>query len=118
MIFYHWSASIANCLIGFQISFIKMVKIDSAFADCNFDERFARVIAQYPELIDRMNISLPLENGVKDADNFHAHTGAAVFGLLRNAKILDVVESIIGPEVASSPVQQNEDETTVGEFVR
>ena len=33
-------------------------KIDSAFGGCNFDERFARVVAQYPALIDRMNISL------------------------------------------------------------
>lgn len=81
-------------------------EIDSAYADCNFDERFARVVAQYPDLIDRMNISLPLVNGNIDADSFHAHTGPAVFGLLRNAKILDIVESIIGPEIASSPVQQ------------
>ena len=80
--------------------------IDSAFADCEFDERFARVIAQYPDLIDRMNISLPLQNGDIDADSYHAHTGPAVFGLLRNRKILDVVESVIGPEIASSPVQQ------------
>ena len=81
-------------------------KIDSAFADCDFDERFAQVVVQYPGLIDRMNISLPLENGHIDADNFHAHSGPAVFGLLRNPKILDVVESVIGSEIASSPVQQ------------
>ena len=81
-------------------------KIDSPFADSDFDERFTQVVARYPRLIDRMNISLPLENGQIDADNFHAHTGPAVFGLLRNAKILDVVESIIGSEIVSSPVQQ------------
>lgn len=81
-------------------------KIESPFADCDFDERFAKVVSRCPGLIDLMNISLPLENGRIDADNFHAHTGPAVFGLLRNEKILDVVESVIGSEIASSPVQQ------------
>lgn len=81
-------------------------EIDSTFADCEFEERFARVVSQFPDLIDRMNISLPLVNGDIDADSYQAHTGPAVFGLLRNRKILDLVESIIGPEIASSPVQQ------------
>ncbi len=80
--------------------------IDSAYVDCDFDERFARIVAQYPDCIDRFNISLPLVNGEVDANRYHAHTGPAVFGLLRNAKILDLVEALIGPEVASSPVQQ------------
>lgn len=81
-------------------------KIDSRFADCGFDERFTGIVAQFPDLIDRMNISLPLVNGDVDADCYRAHTGPAVFGLLSNRKILDVVESIVGPEIASSPVQQ------------
>jgi ectoine hydroxylase-related dioxygenase (phytanoyl-CoA dioxygenase family) len=80
--------------------------IDSAYTGFDFAERFARVVAQYPECIDRMNISLPLVNGEIDADRYRAHTGPAVFGLLRNPKVLDVVESVIGPEIASSPVQQ------------
>lgn len=80
--------------------------IESSFDNCEFGERFARVVACYPELIDRMNISLPLVNGDIDADRYHAHTGPAVFALLRNPKILDIVESVIGPEIASSPVQQ------------
>jgi len=81
-------------------------QIDSAYAQYDFAERFARVVAQYPDCIDRMNISLPLVNGEIDAERYHAHTGPAVFGLLRNPKVLDVVEAVIGPEIASSPVQQ------------
>jgi len=81
-------------------------EIDSAYAEFDFTERFARVVAQYPECIDRMNISLPLDNGEIDADRYQAHTGPAVFELLRNPKVLDVVESVIGAEIASSPVQQ------------
>ena len=33
------------------------------------------------------------------------HSGPAVFDLLRHPAILDVVESVIGPEIASNPVQ-------------
>ena len=80
--------------------------IDSAYAGQDFAARFARVVAQYPDCIDRMNISLPLVNGEVDAERYRAHTGPAVFGLLRNPKVLDVVEAVIGPEIASSPVQQ------------
>jgi ectoine hydroxylase-related dioxygenase (phytanoyl-CoA dioxygenase family) len=81
-------------------------EIDSAYAELDFAERFAKVVAQYPECIDQMNISLPLINGEVDADRYRAHTGPAVFDLLRNPKVLDVVEAVIGPEIASSPVQQ------------
>ena len=81
-------------------------EIDSAYAELDFAERFAKVVAQYPECIDQMNISLPLDNGDIDAERYRAHTGPAVFELLRNPKVLDVVESVIGPEIASSPVQQ------------
>lgn len=81
-------------------------EINSTYAEFDFSERFARVVAQYPECIDRMNISLPLDNGEIDVDRYQAHTGPAVFGLLRHAKVLDVVESVIGTEIASSPVQQ------------
>ena len=81
-------------------------KIDSTYSELGFNDRFTRIVAKVPDLIDRMNISLPLENGEVDAERYCAHTGPAVFGLLRNARILDAVESIIGPEIASSPVQQ------------
>lgn len=81
-------------------------KVDSTFKNLEFAERFARIVARYPDCIDLFNISLPLVNGEIDPDKYHAHTGPAVFGLLRNRKILDVVEAVIGPEIASSPVQQ------------
>ena len=80
--------------------------IDSDHPDCDFGERFARIAASYPGCIDHFNISLPLVNGEVDPDRYRAHTGPAVFGILRNAKILDLVEALIGPEIASSPVQQ------------
>ncbi|MEM7463439.1 MAG: phytanoyl-CoA dioxygenase family protein [Pseudomonadota bacterium] len=49
-----------------------------------------------------MDISLP-------GDRIHAdtpmHFGPAVFDLLRNARLLDIVESLIGPEITSNPIQ-------------
>ena len=93
-------------------------EIDSSYADLGFAERFAKVVARYPECIDRMNISLPLVNDEKDAERYRAHTGPAVFGLLRNPKVLDVVESVIGPEIASSPVQQMRIKPPLAELVQ
>ena len=81
-------------------------EIPSTFSEYSFAEQFSQLVAEYPGIIDRMNISLPLVNGEIDAEKFNAHTGPAVFRLLRNEKILDVVEPLIGSEIASSPVQQ------------
>jgi len=81
-------------------------RIPSIYSEQPFSERFTSVASHYPECIDHFNISLPLVNGAVDADSYIAHTGPAVFGLLRNNQILDVVESVIGPEICSSPVQQ------------
>jgi hypothetical protein len=64
-----------------------------------------RIIAGYRagcEYFQPMDISLPLDNVLHDTP---MHTGAAVFGLMRHPKLLDVVESLIGPEITSNPIQ-------------
>ena len=81
-------------------------RIESTFETCDFTERFARIITACPDCVEGFNISLPLINGAIDPETYHAHFGPAVFWLQCNDKILDVVESVIGPEIASSPVQQ------------
>ncbi len=81
-------------------------EIPSSFAGLTFGDRFARVLEHHPDLHRRFNISLPLINGEVDPESYQMHMGPAVFALLRNRKILDVVESIVGPEIYSSPVQQ------------
>ena len=81
-------------------------KIKSGHGDLAFAERYERLLAEYPPATNYFNISLPLVNGPIDPQDYHMHAGPAAFGLLRNEKILDVVESIIGPEIASSPVLQ------------
>ena len=71
-----------------------------------FAEGYCQLVAENPGCVDRFNISLPLVNENINPDTFEAHTGPGVFSLLSNPKILDVVESVIGSEIASSPVQQ------------
>ncbi len=81
-------------------------KIDVPGPEVPFAERYTTMVRRFPDCIDEFNISLPLVNGEIDPAAFRAHTGPAVFGLLTNPKILDAVESLLGPEIASSPVQQ------------
>lgn len=72
----------------------------------DFSDRFSATLAADPGFHRRCNISYPLINGPVAADGFDMHLGPAVFDLLRSPKILDLVESIIGPEISSNPVQQ------------
>lgn len=81
-------------------------RIPERYETLSFGDRYARIIALCPDMHHRFNISLPLINGPVNAQTYHMHAGPAVFGLLRNEKILDVVESILGPEIYSNPVQQ------------
>jgi hypothetical protein len=68
-----------------------------------FPERLTQVSMEsgrnFPSHFD---ISLP-QKGVKYDSPMHH--GPAVFRLLTNPKLLDVVESVVGPEIYSNPVQ-------------
>lgn len=81
-------------------------EISSEYSGLDFGTRYARIISDYPDLHHFLNVSLPLQNEGIDPDRFHMHAGPAVFNLLRHPKILDMVETIIGPEIYASPVQQ------------
>ena len=77
--------------------------IGSTYAGLPFSERLVEVYrasgkvhAQY------FDFSLP-QDGIRHDTPFW--TGPAVFATLRNPRILDAVESLIGPEVYSNPVQ-------------
>ncbi|PVB61472.1 phytanoyl-CoA dioxygenase family protein [Labrenzia sp. 011] len=80
--------------------------IADEYADLEFGARYARIISEYPDLHQFLNISLPLLNEDIDASTFHMHSGPAAFHLMRHPRILNVVEAIIGPEIYASPVQQ------------
>lgn len=55
-----------------------------------------KTFAQY------FNLSLPMTDVTEDTPFW---TGPAVFALIRQPAILDLVESLIGPEIASNPIQ-------------
>ena len=78
-------------------------RLSETFADLPFEERYIAILQEAPDFYQHLNISLPLANDFPaDADMF---AGAAVFHLLTNPRLLDVVESIIGSEIYSNPVQ-------------
>lgn len=69
----------------------------------SFESRFTHLVANDPAAYDYLDISLPLKNGITKDTGMHA--GPAVFNLLTHPAILDIAESILGPEVVSNPVQ-------------
>ena len=77
-------------------------KIDPAAPAGNFEERIISAYRAGLDYFQPMDISLP--GGQIDTDTpFHA--GDAIFELITDSRLLDVVESIIGPEIASNPIQ-------------
>jgi phytanoyl-CoA hydroxylase len=78
-------------------------KISSTFADLPFGRRLTRVYAETGQVhAGYFDFSLPFKDVAPDQP---CHFGPAVFKMLRNPGILDVAESIIGPEIYSNPVQ-------------
>src|SRR5205085_602501 len=77
--------------------------ISSTFAGLPFVERLVKLCeASGLPLPDHFDFSLP-QHGIRP--DTPIHVGPAVFGLLTNPRLLDVVESVIGPEICSNPVQ-------------
>lgn len=79
--------------------------ISSDFATLEFDDRYVAILNEFPGLYRYLNISLPLTNDTIDPAECRMHAGPAVFGLLCHPSILDAVESVIGAEILSNPVQ-------------
>jgi ectoine hydroxylase-related dioxygenase (phytanoyl-CoA dioxygenase family) len=78
-------------------------KISSAYPHLPFGERVTRIYAESKAIHNQhFDFSLP-QTGVKNDTPYWA--GPAVFGALTAPSLLDAVESIIGPEVYSNPVQ-------------
>ncbi len=79
-------------------------EIRSTYAELPFGERAIAVVKDAGFLNPQpFDISFPAHSALTDETQFHF--GPAVFGLLRNARLLDAVESIIGSEIMSNPVQ-------------
>ena len=83
---------------------IEQGKLSQSYAELPFGERYCAIMAEAPEAFQYLEISYPLENHNFPAD-VPIHCGPAVFNLLTHPNLLDAVESIIGPEISSNPVQ-------------
>ena len=69
----------------------------------SFQERLLEVIQQAGQLyIQRFDISLPQKNIEHDSPMY---LGKAAFDLIRHPALLDLVESLVGPEIYSNPIQ-------------
>ena len=78
-------------------------EISQLYADLDFRARMTKIYAETGRTFaQHFNLSLPL-TGVKEDTPFW--TGPAIFNLIKASALLDVVESIIGPEIASNPIQ-------------
>ena len=75
-------------------------------AGTTFSECYIEAMQQLDDMYDlyqHLDISLPL---LEDLDHSHTmNAGPEVFRLLTNPRLLDIVESVIGPEIYSNPVQ-------------
>ena len=82
-------------------------KLNQAYEHLPFEERYTKILGEMDDmytLYQHLDISLPLIANIP-ADT-QMHTGPATFhNILRNEKILDIAESILGPEVYSNPTQ-------------
>lgn len=64
-------------------------KIDSQFKSEGFDSRLAKITEQSPTVFQKVFSG--------------THTGPALFDLLINSKLLDIAESLVGPEIMCHP---------------
>lgn len=75
----------------------------SRYADLPFSERLIRLCQDSKRVLQQhFDFSLPTQNIKADTPMW---VGPAVFNLLHNPGLLDAVESLIGPEIYSNPVQ-------------
>ena len=78
-------------------------EIKSPYRELPFEERLTKIYGESGKVhAQYFDFSLP-QADVKEDTPYWA--GPAVFRMLRNEKLLDAAESIIGPEIYSNPVQ-------------
>ena len=78
-------------------------KISSTWSELPFAERLTRIQFETGESYHQhFDIALPKRSV---AEQTPISVGPAVFGLLRNETLLDIVESLIGPEIFANPIQ-------------
>jgi hypothetical protein len=79
----------------------ELEQTDTAVDSRSFSERFCQLTTEGRDCLRFMDISLPS----KTSSETPIHLGPSVFRLLRNEKLLDIMEQLIGGEIYSNPVQ-------------
>ena len=77
--------------------------VSSTYRQLPFGQRFCALVREIGgTLINHLDICLPQKGVTADSP---VHCGPAVFGLITNPRLLDAVESIVGPEICANPTQ-------------
>jgi hypothetical protein len=96
-------AEYSSILDGIVDGLVADGTLSSRYDDLPFGDRLVQVCMESKQVFSSyFDISLP-QKGVKY--DTPMHVGPAVFRLLTNQRLLDVVESVVGPDVFSNPVQ-------------
>ena len=80
--------------------------LSRTYSELAFADRYTAIVTECPEVFYYLGISLPLDYEALDEHWVRLHTGPAFFRLITNPKVLDIVEAVIGSEVAINPIQQ------------
>lgn len=89
-------------LDGLVADWVRAGELDASVQSLPFGEQLVTAHAAGLEVFQPMDISLPLEGIEADTP---MHLGPAAFCLLVNEDLLDIAESLIGPEITSCPIQ-------------
>ena len=89
-------------LDGLCLDWIGKERLAPEVMDLDFEGRLIEAYKAGCDWFQPMDISLP---GGEIAADTPMHFGPAVFDLVRAPAILDIVESLIGPEITSNPIQ-------------
>lgn len=95
-------AEYAAVLDGLWREWIASGALDADDSDSSFQDRILRVYAAGLDYFQPLDISLP-PGAITEDTPFHA--GPAVFNMMTDDRLLDLVESVIGPEITSNPIQ-------------
>lgn len=96
-------AEYTSVLDGIVDGLIADGTLSSRYDDLNFADRLVAVCMESRRVFSsNFDISLP-QKGVRY--DTPMHVGPAAFRLLTSPRLLDVVESVVGPEIYSNPVQ-------------
>ena len=79
-------------------------RLSETYEALDFGQRYTRALYECPQILNFLEITLPLLNGDMPA-RIEMHHGPAIFALMRHPQLLDAVEALLGPEISSNPVQ-------------